>query len=139
MHLENKSFEKVDLLNTYKYYSWYNNRSEEEHKIDKWVDSLTFAFSSLFHKLIIHKDDFRLFMKFDLDSDKGYQTLRKFLSAKGVVVKTHKIMNGDFYFENQSSNIFERFFSKAKEWFVGISYEHDKNLLEDAKKLPCMN
>ena len=72
-------------------------------------------------------------MKFDPDCEKELKNLMKLLSNKAILVKSHKIISGDFYFKNQSSNIFERYFSKAKEWFVGNSYEHDANLIEDAR------
>lgn len=94
----------------YHYYFKYQNKPEEEHKIEKWAQSIDYMYKVVFNQLSIHNDELERFLTFEPDFTELVQNLIQTFKTREIIVRAVKIIKGDYYFEKSSSNVFEKFY-----------------------------
>ena len=55
------------------------------------------------------------------------------LKINKVLIRAHKFITGDYYFETTSNNVFEKYYKKAWEWFKQAKYKEDLAMTKEAQ------
>lgn len=117
----------------YHYYFDYNNRPEEEHKIEKWGRAFEYLFKNVVQGIAIQKDELVQFLTFEENFTKNIEKLIEMFKDQGMLTRASKFITGEYYFEVSSSNIIEKWFRRAKEFVTLKNYSDDELIKEEAR------